>query len=373
MDYVLIFAILQGVTLLIVLYRKKFSDKRSVSLLAWLIFFTLLILLGRLSYQPIYLKKYWAIISLPDVLLFLFGPLLLLFTQSVLKLPRLSVTARFLHFTPAVVHILVVNTVVALMITGKIAGAEQGKLVLIYQWIEAMGIVSCATYIFLSFRTFSRSHHIYLNNLSSEIVPRFLKGFYVFMFVLIVMWTLSFSAKLIGWYTFMDWRIYNAFWIGISFSVYFLAVLSMMNPAIFSTLFAVQKGEYNPQKKREIEEMAQKLHGKMLTERLYLSSDISLNSLAAEVSLKRNDLSEVINVSFKKNFFDFINAYRVQEFIDVYSQKQSADAKVTFIEVAYEVGFNSKSGFYRAFKKETGESPGTYFQNNVRNPSHETK
>jgi AraC-like DNA-binding protein len=37
--------------------------------------------------------------------------------------------------------------------------------------------------------------------------------------------------------------------------------------------------------------------------------------------------------------------------------KESRDDKLTVLEAMYEAGFNSKSSFNTAFKKETGQTP----------------
>jgi AraC-like DNA-binding protein len=70
-------------------------------------------------------------------------------------------------------------------------------------------------------------------------------------------------------------------------------------------------------------------------------------------------LSRVINDGFGKNFFDFINTYRIEEF------KRRADdphyKNFTLLGIAYEVGFNSKSAFNRSFKKITGQTPREHF------------
>ena len=54
-------------------------------------------------------------------------------------------------------------------------------------------------------------------------------------------------------------------------------------------------------------------------------------------------------------FFDFINAYRIKEVQNIL--KESTDDKLTVLEAMYQAGFNSKSSFNTAFKKETGLTP----------------
>jgi AraC-like DNA-binding protein len=56
-----------------------------------------------------------------------------------------------------------------------------------------------------------------------------------------------------------------------------------------------------------------------------------------------------------KNFYQYINDYRVKEFIEKVSNPDNH--KHTLIALAYDSGFNSKSAFYTTFKRSTGMTP----------------
>ena len=71
-------------------------------------------------------------------------------------------------------------------------------------------------------------------------------------------------------------------------------------------------------------------------------------------------LSQIINDSLQKNFFDFINFYRIEESKNYLSD--SKYKKLNILEVLYEVGFNSKSTFNKVFKEHTGLTPTEYRQ-----------
>ena len=63
----------------------------------------------------------------------------------------------------------------------------------------------------------------------------------------------------------------------------------------------------------------------------------------------------MINAGAGKNFNDFVNAYRVDEFKR--QVREPASAHLSFLGLALDCGFNSKATFNRAFKKFTGTSP----------------
>ena len=87
----------------------------------------------------------------------------------------------------------------------------------------------------------------------------------------------------------------------------------------------------------------------------FLDPQLSLADLSEKLSVSTKHLSQVINQSFNKSFFDFINTYRIQEVQHILIE--SVDEKLTVLEAMYKVGFNSKSSFNTAFKKETGQTP----------------
>jgi AraC-like DNA-binding protein len=108
----------------------------------------------------------------------------------------------------------------------------------------------------------------------------------------------------------------------------------------------------------QMEEYKKQLLALLSTENSYLDPQVSIADLSQKLSISTKQLSQVINQSFNKSFFDFINYYRIQEAQKIL--KESADDKMTILEVMYEVGFNSKSSFNTAFKKETGQTPSEF-------------
>ncbi len=112
----------------------------------------------------------------------------------------------------------------------------------------------------------------------------------------------------------------------------------------------------------QVEEYKKRLLALIRTEKPFLNPQVNLAELAEKLSVSTKHLSQVINQSFNKSFFDFINAYRIQEVQQIL--KDSMDDKLTVLEAMYEAGFNSKSSFNTAFKKETGQTP-TEFRKNM--------
>lgn len=90
----------------------------------------------------------------------------------------------------------------------------------------------------------------------------------------------------------------------------------------------------------------------------YKDPSFCLRELSSQLSISSCYLSQTINESFHQNFREFINTYRIRESQRLLSNR--FEKKINILEIAYEVGFNSKSAFNQAFKKNTGMTPREY-------------
>jgi AraC-like DNA-binding protein len=98
----------------------------------------------------------------------------------------------------------------------------------------------------------------------------------------------------------------------------------------------------------------------MSTKKPYLEPKLSLSELADQLDISPNHLSQVINQFEEKNFFDFINAYRVNEFKTRALKPENKNYSI--LAIAYDSGFNSKSTFNHVFKKMEGSTPSAYLK-----------
>ena len=94
------------------------------------------------------------------------------------------------------------------------------------------------------------------------------------------------------------------------------------------------------------------------TQQPFLDEDLILLQLAALLPTSQKKLSILLNKHLNTNFYDYINGYRIAEAKLMFQHKTYNAYSIEGI--SEECGFKSKSSFYRVFKKETGQSPGTY-------------
>ncbi|WP_299668153.1 AraC family transcriptional regulator [uncultured Polaribacter sp.] len=92
----------------------------------------------------------------------------------------------------------------------------------------------------------------------------------------------------------------------------------------------------------------------------YLNKELKLQDLASFIGWSRSTLSYVINKGFDKNFYDFVNEYRLnfatQEINNAAYKKYSLDY------IAAESGFKNYVSFYRIFRRYKGTSPKTFIK-----------
>ena len=175
----------------------------------------------------------------------------------------------------------------------------------------------------------------------------------------------SFAGRMLNWDSTGVVEIStDVIWLVFSSVTYCLGYFAMNQPEIFKlpeesleenedhTEQTNQREDINPQK--------EKLARIMETDMPFLNPKLTLAELADMMDTTPHNLSKIINEGFGKNFFDFVNTYRVEEFKKMI--QQNAHKNQTLLAIALEVGFNSKTAFNRSFKKLTDTTPGKYLK-----------
>ncbi|MEE4257687.1 MAG: AraC family transcriptional regulator [Bacteroidales bacterium] len=104
--------------------------------------------------------------------------------------------------------------------------------------------------------------------------------------------------------------------------------------------------------------MLSRLRTVMINEKSYLDPQLTLTRLARLCDIPSHHLSQILNIDLKQNFYTYTNNHRIEEAKMLLSDPEKKDH--TILEILYEVGFNSKSVFNTAFKKNTGMTPTDY-------------
>ncbi|HEY4326639.1 MAG TPA: helix-turn-helix domain-containing protein [Mucilaginibacter sp.] len=172
------------------------------------------------------------------------------------------------------------------------------------------------------------------------------------------------------------------------FKIQFLKTFSPMaylSGTLFITYFLLRQKEIYPYEERELEDinllinetkknpvtrprfsseyladLKTKVVILMEHEQLFLDNELSLPELAKKLAVSPHDLSYLLNEGFGVNFFQFVNTYRVNEAKRL--MLSDKHRHLNMLGIAYSAGFNSKTTFNTAFKKETGLSPSQYIE-----------
>ncbi len=106
--------------------------------------------------------------------------------------------------------------------------------------------------------------------------------------------------------------------------------------------------------------ISQKLETFMRETQPYIDAELTIEKLAKQMGIPRHYLTQVISERHGKNFYLFVNEYRIEA---VKAALRAPDgARRTLLDIAYACGFNSKSTFNTAFKRLTGMTPSQYRQ-----------
>ncbi len=302
--------------------------------------------------------SYWATITFS----FLYGPLLYFYFR------RISDRYTFkwidmLHLLPTIAIVIYFAPVYALDVELKLKGLfnvdqNYANVLRIIVMVKAISLVS---YGFLCFK-------IYLRNKNKSVNRQILK-WQRNMAILNVLYPVTYviyAFVLLTHVVFMrdnNFMLYSQV-VVLSCIVLYVGFTAYVNPRVFSKKYIFAEEILKYQKSGLTENFSNDLRNQLLRllneEKVYKNNAISLDMLSQKLGTTRHNISQVINEHFDLNFFNLINKYRVQEAKDMF--KKDVYNNLHIIDVAYDVGFNNKVTFNKAFKEETNLTPTQYIK-----------
>jgi AraC-like DNA-binding protein len=319
----------------------------------------------------------------------LYGPLVILFFRRISLLNPKFKSVELLFFVPFLVSLLIQLPFFLQPAHEKIEYINNFNLSV----ADDFGIMNQITNFFhLFFFTHAiiefQKHKKHIVHYYSDISKAQMNWYYAFIriiFVLVVFSIITFYGK--KWDLPYLKHIYPYHFLGIVIAIYWTGYKALHQPLLFGGDIPdsfIQPGEshgtypketdnsldpkprqikINPQLVLELEKSLRIL---MEKENWYLNSELTIQEVAEKLKTNKQYISEVINKSFRKNFYDFINDYRIEEFKRLAAQP-GAD-RMNILGIAFEAGFNSKATFNAVFKKKTGVTPSEYIRQNLLKP-----
>lgn len=123
---------------------------------------------------------------------------------------------------------------------------------------------------------------------------------------------------------------------------------------------AEEKYKTNKVSVEECKRLKEKLDNVMDTEKPYTSPELKIADLARATGTSAHALSYLFNQYLNRNYYDYINDYRIAEFKRLVDKSEYA--KYTLSALAELCGFSSRASFFRYFKKATGITPSEYIR-----------
>ena len=93
-------------------------------------------------------------------------------------------------------------------------------------------------------------------------------------------------------------------------------------------------------------------------EKPYLAAELDLSKVASDMGYTRNQVSYLLNQVLGLSFYQYVNRARVDHLLE----RLAGEDGTRIDELAFAVGFNSLSVFYRCFRERTGLPPRSYFK-----------
>lgn len=318
-------------------------------------------------------KGYWDIyphlIGTTVALPLLYGPFLFLYVSYSIKSTKHLQLRDYLHFTPALISYLCMIPFYFFYSAEEKMQVDKGLIDDyngVFSFILLFGfILSGISYSVLSYRklgqrekvveeNFSDSNRIDLSWLRYAILgigAVFITAALVIIFREVLGFQFPFNADILFYSIIVGFVVYVGY-SGIRQQDLF------SNTAINDEELVKTESEY---KKSSLKtEIATTKHNELLElmtkEKPYLNPKLTLAELAQSLSIPTNHLSQIINQYEQVNFHDFVNKYRVEEFI----QNVQTNKSFSLLGHAFDSGFNSKSTFNSAFKKCKSLTPSQY-------------
>ena len=296
------------------------------------------------------------VVAWPLVYQFAWGPLLLLSTRYTLYEGFKWQSRLWWWFLPSIIFDAVAPFV--LTVVGK-SVAWTGDIAFL---IDVLAFVHFGYYILQALRTL-RSYQKGLEGFYaniSEATLGSLQSLYVICIVLSATWLFYVvSTLMLGSYEIPGTvaKTYYPAYAWFSVAIYYLVYRWYRKPVIQLVPIPLDEAAESTET-LELKYDPEKLLQQIQIRRLYLDPKLTLKTLAAQLEVNINDLSQAFNTGLGRSFSDVINGERVAHVQRL--MKDPEYAHLSLLGQALESGFNSKATFNRAFKRHTGMSPTQY-------------
>ncbi|MBB6498617.1 helix-turn-helix domain-containing protein [Pedobacter cryoconitis] len=278
---------------------------------------------------------------------------------------------HLIHIIPFLIaNLVLLPRFYTVSLASKISFLKKGSSMLEIQLNHIFIHIQIVLYIIAAFMILRKAKRIYLENYAGASIESLN---WLFQFTLALSF-FYFIALLKNIFKFTEYPNISE-WLKIGLFLFELIIIfwylykALNNPNLFriidskltlieNIVFEEENSEQSAVNEKEFDGELLKLKKYMIEERPFLNPSLTIQDISNEIEIPVRDLSVLINHKLEQHFYDFVNTYRIENAMDIL--KDATKSKVTILEILYEVGFNSKSSFNTAFKKQTGKTPTSY-------------
>ncbi|MEO1033465.1 MAG: helix-turn-helix domain-containing protein [Bacteroidota bacterium] len=232
-------------------------------------------------------------------------------------------------------------------------------------WNDAVFFISISAYLFKSYRLLNYYKKHEEQELSfNQTIIKYIEIMLICLLIYMIFWLLGMVERFVVKLPIDIGMIWDISCLIFCIQIYIVGFYNLKHPELFKIRFP-SKTESIPKRKNglddnEIHKIQNLIDIFFKEKKGYRRPELSLSILADEIHTTTNKLSWVLNNVYKKTFYQLVNEYRVADF----SQRinENAHKEFTLVSIAFEVGFNSKSTFYKAFKEITKMTPSDYIK-----------
>ncbi|OJJ14417.1 hypothetical protein BKI52_42295 [marine bacterium AO1-C] len=361
LTYILpLLGVVQGVIIIVVILQRKVShplklaNRFFAAFTAILTIATLGLILDSVNFKQLTATQSLLLYTLPFHFIMFLGPVLWLYGRSLFEKDFKWSSRIYRHFYLGILDIVPFLTGYMLVIPYNLNWLSTKELHPVFHfvgnynhYIDIVRFVSVTIYISIIWRSLPR-----WKKMADQRTFRWFKNLLIGVTIIDCIWAPYLVVYVSPWQAqLIHWVDYFPVYYPIVALIYYLGIrLMTQNQPLRPSQFAADEMS------QHIALLRQKLH----EEKLYRQTNLKLEQLSEQTGITTKQISFILNHHFKKGFNDFINEYRIQEAID--QMNENALKNTTMEGIALDVGFSSRSTFYRAFKKVTGESPTAYLK-----------
>jgi len=290
---------------------------------------------------------------------FLLGPLIWFYIISITGTGKRYKENRLFHLLPAIMIYILFADLIFLdpSVKAEIMSMPLSELGIrfqienILQFLPVPVYIAASLFLIKIYERKLKTSYSSIQKINYRWLRLFLTSFLVYWFIIIAGLSFNyFSGSAAGYIVFLTgWIVFSCIT-----GIYGIR----HNRTIRSIRLVETKEEVNHEKDQTDTSFYNEFEDYIKSRKPFLDPELHINDLARAVNAHPYQLSRCLNTHYRVNFYDYINRLRVEEFKKRINSGEHL--KYPILQLAYDCGFNSKTAFYRAFKKQSGHTPSDY-------------